>query len=379
MKIFHLSDLHIGKQTAGYDMEEDLQFVFRQIVEYMDIEKPDVVIIAGDIYDKPIPSARSVGIFDELLFEMSKRDVSIMVISGNHDSAERMAFGSRIMEKANVHIKGAYKGSCDRITLQDEYGPVNFYLMPFVRPIDVRQYHDLEERETADYGWAVGCLTEEMHIDTSQRNVLVAHQNVTDSGKNSRTESEVVTIGMVDNVDVKYLDDFDYAALGHLHRPQSVGRPEVRYCGTPMAYSMSEAKDEKSITCIEMMEKDDIHIRTLPLKQLRSWVDFEGTMEEAMKAPKNDNYTRFMLTDDETVIDAVPRLRNIYGRIIEVRFLLEADSYGDETEQVLSRMEEKDTMEIFEDFYAIRHDGREMSDCKKQYIREVIKETEEGQ
>ena len=377
MKIFHLSDLHIGKQIAGYDIEEDQRYVFSQILEYMDAEKPDVVIIAGDIYDRALPSAKSVTLFDELLCEINKRGAVILVISGNHDSAERMAYGSRIMKNANVHIMGAYKGSCDRVIIEDEYGKVNFYLMPYVRPVDVMDYFDVAEGQNADYAWAVDHIIEEMHPDTAERNVLVAHLNITNRGENSRTDSESVIIGMVDNIDVKHLDAFDYVALGHLHRPQHIGRPEVRYCGTPMAYSISEAKDHKSISVVELSGKGDIKIRILPFKQLRGWVDFKGTMNEAMSLQKNDNYTRFLLTDEETVIDAIPRLRTIYERIIDVEFQTRAGEGDLDGIHDLSEIEDKSPLELFEEFYGRKHDGMEISDEKRKYIEDIIKEMEE--
>ena len=261
MKLFHLSDLHIGKIVNGYEMWEDQRYVFDQILAYVREEQPDAVMIAGDIYDKAVPSAKAVTEFDEFLTELADSGTIILIISGNHDSAERLDFASSIMKKQNIYMKGTYGGEAMKVTMQDKWGDVNFYLMPFVKPANVKNtLSDLTEepeKESAalTYTEAMQQAVAAMQVDPGKRNVLIAHQNVTNSGVNRRSDSETISIGGLDNIDRTVFDIFDYVALGHLHSPQQIGKPEIRYCGTPVIYSMSEADDQKSVTVVELGEK----------------------------------------------------------------------------------------------------------------------------
>ena len=251
MKLIHLSDLHLGKRVNEFSMLEDQQYILTEILQIIDREKPDGVMIAGDVYDKSVPSAEAVALLDDFLVRLAKRDLQVFLISGNHDSPERMAFGGRLMAQSGVHLAPVYDGKVSPITLTDEYGPVNLYLLPFLKPAHVRRC--FPEREILTYTDALAAAIEAMGVDPAQRNVLVTHQFVTGA---ARCDSEEISVGGTENVDVSVFGPFDYVALGHIHGPQQVGRETVRYCGTPLKYSFSEAKHQKSVTVVELGEKD---------------------------------------------------------------------------------------------------------------------------
>ena len=272
MKLIHLSDLHLGKRVNEFSMLEDQRHILWEIIRIIDSEGPDGVIIAGDVYDKPVPPAEAVALLDEFLFSLSGRGTEVFVISGNHDSPERLAFGGRIMEHSGIHLAPVYNGNVRPVTLTDRYGDLKLYLLPFVKPAHVRRF--FPEREIVSYTDAVSAAVEAMEIDMSCRNVLVTHQFVTGA---VRCESEEISVGGADNVDAAVFDGFDYVALGHIHGPQQVGKPTLRYCGTPLKYSFSEAGQKKSLTVVELREKGQVEVRTVPLAPLRDMAELRGT------------------------------------------------------------------------------------------------------
>ena len=247
MKLMHLSDLHLGKRVNEFSLLEDQQYILNEILQMADRERPDGVIIAGDVYDKAVPPAEAVSLLDRFLVELARRSLQVFVISGNHDSPERMAFGGRLMEGSGLHMAPVYRGQVDPIPLEDAYGPVNLYLLPFVKPAQVRRF--FPDREIATYTQALEAAISAMDLDPRVRNVLVTHQFVTGA---ERCDSEELSVGGSDNVDVSVFAPFDYVALGHIHGPQCVGRETVRYCGTPLKYSFSEARHRKSVTLVEL-------------------------------------------------------------------------------------------------------------------------------
>ena len=249
MKLIHLSDLHLGKRVNEYSMLEDQEYILKKIINVIDDEKPDGVIIAGDVYDKSIPSAEAVQLFDDFLVQLAKRSLKVFVISGNHDSPERIAFGSRIMDASGIHMSPVYSGDITPIPLEDEFGTVNIYILPFIKPAHVRRY---AENEITTYTEAVEYVISKLNIDPANRNVLVTHQFVTGA---LRSESEEISVGGSDNVDAYVFEPFDYVALGHIHSPQTCGSENIRYCGTPLKYSFSEVHDKKSVTVVELREK----------------------------------------------------------------------------------------------------------------------------
>lgn len=377
MKLIHLSDLHLGKRVNEFSMIDDQRHVLDQILRVIDAERPDAVLIAGDVYDKPVPTAEAVALLDWFLVELSGRQLQVFVISGNHDSAERMAFGGRLMEQSGVHLAPVYDGTVARWTLTDEHGPVHLYLLPFVKPVHVRRC--FPEREIETYTDAVAAAVEAMDVDPAARNVLVTHQFVTGA---ARCESEEVSVGGSDNVDASVFDGFDYVALGHLHGPQTVGRETVRYCGTPLKYSFSEAHHKKSVTVVELGEKGTVTVRTVPLTPRRDLVELRGAYEEVTRRDfyegngYQDSYVHITLTDEEDVPDALGKLRLIYPYLMKLDYdnqRTHAAGVGDEGVD----LQRKSPMELLEEFYAMQN-GQPMGQEQRQFARQLMERIWEG-
>ena len=254
MKFIHLSDLHLGKRVNDFSMIEDQAFILERILGIIEAEKPQAVLIAGDVYDKPVPPAEAVRLFDDFLNRLSGTGAEIFIISGNHDSAERLSFGSRIMDRQGIHFAGGYDGSTRCFSLCDEYGKVNFYMLPFIKPVHVRQAFTEDEKaaEIVTFTDALSFAIEKMGVNKEERNVLMAHQFCTGA---ERSGSEDISVGGLDTVDSSVFEAFDYTALGHLHGPQHVGSENIRYCGSPLKYSFSEVNQVKSVTVVELGEK----------------------------------------------------------------------------------------------------------------------------
>ena len=377
MKLIHLSDLHLGKRVNEFSMIDDQRHVLDQILRVIDAERPDAVLIAGDVYDKPVPTAEAVALLDWFLVELSGRQLQVFVISGNHDSAERMAFGGRLMEQSGVHLAPVYDGTVARWTLTDEHGPVHLYLLPFVKPVHVRRC--FPEREIETYTDAVAAAVEAMDVDPAARNVLVTHQFVTGA---ARCESEEVSVGGADNVDASVFDGFDYVALGHLHGPQTVGRETVRYCGTPLKYSFSEAHHKKSVTVVELGEKGTVTVRTVPLTPRRDLAELRGAYEEVTRRDfyegngYQDSYVHITLTDEEDVPDALGKLRLIYPYLMKLDYdnqRTHAAGVGDEG----GDLQRKSPMELLEEFYELQN-GQPMGQEQRQFARQLMERIWEG-
>ena len=377
MKLLHLSDLHLGKRVNEFSMIDDQRHVLDQILCVIDAERPDAVLIAGDVYDKPVPTAEAVALLDWFLVELSGRELQVFVISGNHDSAERMAFGGRLMEQSGVHLAPVYDGTVVRWPLTDEHGPVHLYLLPFVKPVHVRRC--FPEREIETYTDAVAAAVEAMDVDPAARNVLVTHQFVTGA---ARCESEEVSVGGSDNVDASVFDKFDYVALGHLHRPQTVGRETVRYCGTPLKYSFSEVHHKKSVTVVELGEKGTVTVRTVPLTPRRDLVELRGTYEDVTRRDfyegtgYGDSYVHITLTDEEDVPDALGKLRLIYPYLMKLDYdnqRTHAAGVGDEG----GDLQRRSPMELLEEFYELQN-GQPMGQEQRQFARQLMERIWEG-
>lgn len=376
MRIAHLSDLHLGKRLNGFSMLEDQEFILLKILEVLDAKKPQAVIIAGDVYDKPIPPAEAVQLFDDFLYKLSKRDLQVFVISGNHDSAERIAFGARLMDKSGIHMSQVYDGTVEPVTLQDECGAVNFYLLPFVKPIHVRRFY--EEAEISSYTDAIRVAIEHMHIGESSRNVLVAHQFVTGA---TRSESEEITVGGLDNVDASVFDPFDYVALGHIHGPQYIGRDTVRYSGTPLKYSFSEKDHTKSVTMIDIQEKGNVQVSAIPLVPRHELREIRGSYEELTlksnyEGTATDDYLHIILTDEEDVPDAVGRLRNVYPNLMKLDYDNTRTRTG-YTVGAAEDVEKKTEIELLQEFYE-KQNGQAMSEVQTQYAINLFEQIKEG-
>lgn len=368
MKLIHLSDLHLGKRVNEFSMLEDQQYILTEILRIIDEEQPDGVLIAGDVYDKTVPSAEAVALLDDFLVRLAKRDLQIFLISGNHDSPERMAFGGRLMEGSGVHLAPVYDGRVSPITLTDAYGTVNFYLLPFVKPVHVRRC--FPEREITTYTDALAAAIEAMGVDTAGRNVLVTHQFVTGA---ARCDSEELSVGGTDNVDVSVFDPFDYVALGHIHGPQQVGRETVRYCGTPLKYSFSEAGHQKSVTVVELGPKGTVSVRTVPLIPLRDLVELRGTYEELTfrgfyeGTSYQKDYVHITLTDEEDVPDAMRKLQIIYPNLMKLDYDNRRTRAGTRLDGV-ENAEQKSPLELLEEFYE-KQNGQPMGEEQQAFAR----------
>ena len=377
MKLIHLSDLHLGKRVYAYSMLEDQAYILKKILSIVSEEKPDAVLIAGDVYDKSVPSAEAVSLFDDFLVRLAGLHTQVFVISGNHDSPERIAFGSRIMDAGGIHMSPVYAGRIEPIRLEDEFGAVDFYMLPFVKPAHVRRYHESEE--IVSYTDAVHAAVSDMRLDPDARSVLITHQFVTGA---QRSESEEISVGGADNVDVEVFDAFDYVALGHIHSPQNCSSPRVRYCGTPLKYSFSEAKDRKSVTVVELREKGSVAYRTVELIPRRELVELRGSYEELMlrsfyeDSSWQEDYTHITLTDEEDVPDAIGRLRSVYHNLMK----LDYDNQRTRFNAVLpgaADVERKTPLALFSEFYELQN-NRPMSDEQKAYMQALVEKTWEG-
>lgn len=376
MKFIHLSDLHIGKKVNGFSMIDDQKYILTKILGIISDEKPDGVIIAGDVYDKSIPPTDAVSLFDDFLVKIASMGNQVFIISGNHDSAERVAFASRIMEREGVHISPVYNGEVIPCTLFDEYGEFNVYLLPFIKPIHIRSFF---ENETINsYTDAMRVAIDNMNVDTSKRNVIVTHQFITGA---ATADSEEYSVGGTDNVDVTVFDCFDYVALGHLHRPQKITRDTVRYCGTPLKYSFSEENDNKSVTVVEMNEKGSTTIREIPLIPLHDMITLTGKYNELMSKnyyEKFDrkSYIRVRLTDEEEQINAFDKMRTVYENIMA----LEYDNKRTKKHNNItyaSDVKNKSTFELFSDFYE-EQNNQPMSDEQGAFVKKLIEDISEG-
>lgn len=378
MKLVHLSDLHLGKRVNEFSLIEDQRHILDEILKIIDAEQPDAVLIAGDIYDKSVPSAEAVTLFDSFLVSLAARSLKVCAISGNHDSPERVSFGGRLMAYSGVHIAPVYSGVTEPVRFDDEYGAVNVYMLPFVKPANVRRF--FPEREIERYTDAVSAAVDAMEIDPAARNVLVTHQFVTGA---ERCESEELSVGGADNVDASVFDGFDYVALGHIHGPQKVSRETMRYCGTPLKYSFSEARHIKSVTVVEMRGKGGVDVRAVPLIPLRDMTEIKGSYAELSfkdyydgKSFRND-YLHVTLTDEEDVPDAVSKLRTIYPNIMKLDYDNSRTRAGIVLDSA-AELQRKSKIELIGELFE-KQNGRPMSDEQRGFTQELIEKIWEGE
>ena len=370
MKLIHLSDLHLGKRVNEFSMLEDQAFILQEILRIIDEEQPQAVVLAGDIYDKSVPSGEAVQLFDGFLWELSSRKLQVFVISGNHDSPERLSFGGRLMEGSGIHLSPVYSGKVEPVVLEDAYGPVNVYLLPFLKPAHVRRY--FPEEEIGTYTEALGKAVEALEIHKEQRNVLVTHQFVTGA---SRSDSEEISVGGSDNVDASVFDDFDYVALGHIHGPQNIGSPRIRYCGTPLKYSFSEVGQQKSVTMAELKEKGTLEVTARPLTPLRDLREIRGsylevTAKSFYEGRNREDYLHITLTDEEDVPDGAAKLLVIYPNLMR----LDYDNARTRSRNLPEGAEEpaaKPPLELFEEFYE-RQNNQPMTEEQIRFSRELM-------
>ena len=375
MKLIHLSDLHLGKRVNEFSMIEDQKYILNQILGIIDEERPDGVLLAGDLYDRPVPSAEAVQLLDSFLTRLAKRKIPVYAISGNHDSAERIAFGSHIMSSSGICMSPVYDGKTAKYCLMDNYGEVWIHLLPFIRPAVVRHAFAGEEgaEEIRTYQEAVQAAVEHMDLDTEKRNVLVAHQFVVGA---MSCDSEEITVGGIDQIEGAVFRDFDYVALGHIHSPQNVGNDRIRYCGTPLKYSFSEAGQQKSVTVVELGEKGTLEVREIQLKPLRDMRKLKGTYM-AITSLSNyqdtntEDYVQITLTDEEDIVDGMQKLRTIYPNLMR----LEYDNCRTRENQKVTgteTVEKKSELEYFEEFFELQN-NQPMNEEQRKFSEELIR------
>lgn len=380
MKLMHLSDLHLGKRLNEISLYDDQKYILQQLVKLAQQHKPDAILIAGDIYDKSVPAAEAVSLFDAFLNQLAEINFPVYIISGNHDSAERLAFGAQLMQKSRVHIASAYTGQVQKFVFQDEYGTVHIFLLPFLKPALVKHYLPEEEADKINsYHDALQAAVTQLSLDKKERNVLVAHQFVTGA---ISAGSETVNVGGLDNIGAEVFADFDYVALGHIHNPQNVaGNKHIRYCGTPLKYSFAEWQQQKSVTFVELGAKGSLQLELVPLQPLHELRHLRGTYQELIKKENYQDYPidedgclhdfyYITLTDEDDVPNALQNLRSVYKNILQ----LDYDNQRTRTDNALeveSEPEEKTPLELIDSFFE-QQNNQPMSEQQKAYVMKLL-------
>ena len=370
MKFLHLSDLHIGKRLNEVSLLEDQEWILKRILQIIDDTAPQAVLICGDVYDKSVPSGEAVMLFDDFLCRVAQRKVPVLIISGNHDSPERLSFGNRLMEPAGIYLAPVYNGSVAPVTLSDEHGPVHFWMLPFVKPMHVRRF--FPDAQIEDYTDALRVAIENMSVDPGVRNVILSHQFVTGAAV---CESEEISVGGSENVDAAVFDDFDYVALGHIHGPQNIGSNRIRYCGTPLKYSFSEANHHKSVTLVDLGTKGQLSLELIPLQPRVELRELRGSFLELTdktfyETTSTQDYLHIILTDEEDVHEAMGRLRVIYPNLLQLSY----DNTRTRKDQLVgssSAVKTKSPLEFFEALYDTQN-NRPMTDQQRKFVCELI-------
>ena len=378
MKLIHLSDIHLGKRVNEFSMLEDQAHILKKILAVVDEVKPNGVLIAGDVYDKSVPSTEAVQLFDDFLVGLAERKLPVFIISGNHDSPERLSFANRLIDAVGIHLAPVYNGVVEPITLSDEYGPVNVYMLPFIKPAHVRGF--FPDTEITSYSDAVAAAIGRMNIDKTQRNVLITHQFVTGA---QRSDSEELSVGGTDNIGAEVFCDFDFVALGHIHGPQNMDSGRIRYCGSPLKYSFSEAAQQKSVTVAELKEKGTLEIHTVPLIPRRDMVELKGSYQQLTlrkfyeNTTYQEDYTHITLTDEEDIPDAVAKLRTVYHNLMK----LDYDNTRTRHSAAISGAENVETrspIDLFAEFYELQN-GLPMSAEQTELVASLIEKIWEGE
>ena len=379
MKIVHLADLHLGKILQEQSLIEDQEYMLKEIINIIKAEKVQVLLISGDVYDRSVPPTEAVNLLDSFFKILIKElKIKVFIISGNHDSKDRLGFGNKIFEDEGLYIESKYTGTLKKVKLEDEYGPLNIYMLPFIKPVEVKKFFedDLEN----NYDLAINKIIEKEEIDKSERNIIMVHQFVTAGNvKPERTESEVLSLGGIENVDVSNFKSFDYVAIGHVHRPQKIGRDTARYAGTILKYSFSEINHNKSIPIIDIKEKGNITINLLPLKPLRDMREIKGPIEELIKEENYkegnlEDYIKAIITNEEPVYDAIGKIKKIYPNTLKLE-IQNSKTINSNTEQNinLEEVKKKSELELFSDFYKLQN-NLDLNEKQKEIVKNIILE-----
>lgn len=375
MKLLHLADLHIGKIIYEQSLIEDQKYMLNEIIKIVEKEKVDAVLLSGDIYDRSVPPSDAVEVLNDflnMLIKVSK--VKVFVISGNHDSKERLNFGSKIFENDGLYIQTSYDGKIKCIELSNN---INIYMLPFVKTIEIKQYFEDEKINT--YNEAMKAIMDNENIDTEKINILMAHQFVTAGNNNPETcESETGSVGGVDNVDASNFEKFDYVALGHIHGPQRIGKDTIRYAGTMLKYSFSEVNHKKSAVLVDIKAKDKIEYKLIPLKPLRDMRVIKGPIEELLKeenfkGTNTQDYIKAIITNDEAIYDAIGQIRRVYPNTLSLEIHNIKSSIQDLELENMENLKMKDELEVFDDFYEFQN-GVRLEEEQKEIMKEIIRQ-----
>lgn len=379
MKILHLADLHLGKILQEQSLIEDQEYMLRKIINIIKEEKVKIVLISGDIYDRSIAQVEAVNLLDDFLKILIKElKIKVFIISGNHDSKDRLGFGNKIFEDEGLYIESKYNGKLKKVELEDEYGFLNIYMLPFIKPVEVKKFFedDLEN----NYDVAINKIIEKEEINENERNIIMVHQFVTAGNiKPERTESEVLSLGGIENVDVSNFNKFDYVAIGHVHRPQKIGRDTARYAGTILKYSFSEINHNKSIPIINIKEKGNISINLVPLKPLRDMREIKGPIEELIKEENYkegnvEDYIKAIITNEEPVYDAIGKIKKIYPNTLKLEIQNSKTINKNEEENInLEELKKKSELELFSDFYKLQN-NLDLNEEQKEIVKNIISE-----
>lgn len=376
MKLMHLSDLHLGKLVLEQSMIDDQKYILNQIIDIVKKEKVDIVLIAGDVYDKSIPTIEAVNLFSNFLTKLYKLKVLVFVISGNHDSKDRLSFGNELFVDNGIYIEGIFNGNLRCETTNDKYGKLNIYMLPFIKLVEIKRFYPDEIIDT--YEDAIKCILKHSSINKNERNIIMVHQFVTSLGEDViRSDSESISLGGIDNIDVTLFKDFDYVAMGHIHGPQKVGRETVRYSGSPLKYSFSEVNQKKSVCIIEFNSKEDINISKIPLIPIRDMRVIKGPFDkliskEIVNLENKNDYLDVVLTDDDYIINAIGKLRKFYPNILKLEYENKISS-NDVSDNIDIDKSNMSPIDLFSEFYKMQN-GIELPAKKKKIIEEVIKE-----
>jgi exonuclease SbcD len=378
MKILHLADLHLGKVLLEHSLIEDQEYCLKQIINKIKDENIDIILISGDVYDKNVPTLDAVNLLNDFLNVLIKElNKKVFIIAGNHDSKDRLSFGSKILENEGLFIEAKYTGKLKKVELEDEFGKLNIYMLPFIKPVEVKNYF---EDEIISYNDAVHKIIEKEKIDKSQRNIIMIHQFVTAGTlEPDRTESEVLSLGGSDNVDVSNFDDFDYVAIGHVHRPQRIGRDTARYSGTMLKYSFSEVNHNKTMPIIDFKEKDNLNIELCDIKPLKDMRQIKGPILELLKkevyeVANQEDYIRAIITDEDEIFDAIGQLRRVYPNILKLEIRNSKTLENFENKEVdLELIRKKSELELFNEFYKMQN-NMDLSDEQIEIMKNIIQE-----
>lgn len=375
MRFLHISDLHLGKRVYEYSMIEEQKNALEQVLKAVEDKNVDGIFIAGDIYDKTVPTIEAIELFDSFLVELAKKDIDVFVISGNHDSPERIGFGSELFKSQRIHISKAYEGKVEYVDVQDEYGTVRVHLIPYLKPANVRRFYP--EEEITDFNSALNVVVKNMKVAEDGRNVVLVHQFITGA---VRSESEESFLGGMDNIEYDLFDEFDYVALGHIHKSQAMGRQQVRYSGALVKYAIDEIKQVKSITYGEMNGNGEVSIETIPIKPVHDMRHIEGTYMELTDRnnyidTKVDDYLHVVLKDEEDVPDALRKLRVIYPNILKIEY---DNTRTRHRNSVIDReaVKKKEPLEYIEELFYLQNNDN-MNEEQLSVIRQLMEDDNE--